>query len=158
MGIERISVEAGFGLGAVGPLAISVWDAEPRVTQAKQAVKLLERLAREHEQILLLAVIGEDCALPSEYVRKELSAGLVAIGTPIVTVANVIEGRGFRAAALRGVLTGLGIVVKHDYPREVFDNVPKAANYLERESRFAASAIDITRGVAALRTREESGE
>ena len=152
MEIKRISITPGFSLGSLGPLAISVWESDPRVEDALQAVQLLRNLAQTHPRIQVLAVLGADCRLPREQVREILGEGPKSLGSQVAAVAHVIEGEGFRGAALRGVLTGMGMVIRARYPQEAFRDIPSAAVFLAREGDLRAPSI--VRGVAALRSVE----
>ena len=151
MDIDRISTDRDFRLGALGPLAISVWESSPKVEHAVSSVALLRRLVKEHERIFLLAVVGEGCSVPSAPVRKALSEGLRTIAESILAVASVIEGQGFQAAAQRGVITGIGIVVSRPYPLEVFDSVQRAARFLERRAGPRLPDGETSRAVGQLR-------
>ena len=72
--VERIERSDAFALGAIGPVAVSVWEAAPTVAHAEASVALLRRLSREHDGIALLAILGDGCALPDDRVRAVIDA------------------------------------------------------------------------------------
>jgi hypothetical protein len=51
----------------------------------------------------------------------------------MLAAAQVVEGTGFRGAAMRSVLSMLQLAVRPPYPMKVFDNVVAAAHWLSTE-------------------------
>ena len=149
--MDPAEVSADFRLGACGPIAVSVWQSAPQIEHARSSVALLTRLSRAHGEIGLLAILAEGCALPDEAVRATLAEGLVRVEGCIAGVANVVEGQGFRAAALRGALTSLALLVGARYPQKVFGDVTAAAAFLTERAPGWPSALELSRAVGALR-------
>lgn len=130
MQLTRIEHRPGFSLGSYGPVAISVWDTEPTLQDAQQATRLLGELARKYPKIGLLAVLGTRCSVPDEEVRAELRRGVSAVADNVGAVANLVEGLGFRSAALRGVLTSMVLIIRPGYPQKIFGELAPAAGFL----------------------------
>ncbi|MBX3274639.1 MAG: hypothetical protein KF729_30515 [Sandaracinaceae bacterium] len=149
--IDPIELSAEFRLGACGPIAVSVWQSAPRIEHAQASVALLQRLSRAHGKIGLLAILAEGCALPDEAVRATLGEGLVRVESHIAGVANVVEGQGFRAAALRGALTSLALLVGARYPQKVFGDVGAAAAFLADRAPGWPGGRELARAVDGLR-------
>ena len=72
-------------------------------------------------------------------------------------VALVIEGTGFRPAAIRTMLAGLYLVSRPTYPRRIFDTVDHGIGWLvPSASAGIAGAVDdatLRAAIAALRNR-----
>jgi len=154
MELETVWQTTGFRLGELGPVAISVWDAEPKLEHATRSVTLLRKVARSHDGIVLLAVLASDCALPNEAVRSALARGLTEIGGNVAAVANVVEGGGFRAAALRGVVTSLALVMRPRYPQRVFESVPPACAFLGAHLPTPEVGRALVAAVSQLRAKD----
>lgn len=143
----------GFGCGSVGPLAISVWDEPPTERHARHAAELLSEVGARHSGVLVLAVVGESTPPPNNEVREILGVAmsrLVKAGK-VLAASQVVEGQGFRAAAIRGVLIGMGIVIRPQHPEKVFATVLEAATFLAEKSDGQVSSRDIIRAVDAIR-------
>lgn len=80
-----------------------------------------------------LLVINSDCKPPSEeartYIRSELA------NSSMVAAAQVVEGTGFRGAAMRAVLSVLQLAARTRYPMEIFSGVEEGAHWLCAELR-----------------------
>jgi len=80
-----------------------------------------------------LLVINSDCKPPSEeartYIRTELA------NSSMVAAAQVVEGTGFRGAAMRAVLSVLQLASRTRYPMEIFSGVDEGARWLCGELR-----------------------
>lgn len=80
-----------------------------------------------------LLVINSDCKPPSEeartYIRTELA------NSSMVAAAQVVEGTGFRGAAMRAVLSVLQLAARTRYPMEIFSSVEEGTRWLCSELR-----------------------
>jgi len=80
-----------------------------------------------------LLVINSDCKPPSDeartYIRTELA------NSSMVAAAQVVEGTGFRGAAMRAVLSVLQLASRTRYPMEIFSGVDEGARWLCSELR-----------------------
>jgi len=97
-----------------------------------------------------LLVINSDCKPPSEeartYIRMELAK------SSMVAAAQVVEGTGFRGAAMRAVLSVLQLASRARYPMEIFSGVEEGAHWLSGELRTRLGrSPDASALVAAVR-------
>ena len=80
-----------------------------------------------------LLVIDSDCKPPSEearaYIREELAKSSMA------AAAQVVQGTGFRGAAMRAVLSVLQLASRTRYPMMIFSGVEEGAQWLCDELR-----------------------
>ncbi|HEX2730007.1 MAG TPA: hypothetical protein VHM70_00320 [Polyangiaceae bacterium] len=78
-----------------------------------------------------MVVINADCPPPDEaarnYIRTELAR------SSMVAAAQVVEGTGFRGAAMRAVLSMLQLTLKARYRMLIASNVDEAALWLSDE-------------------------
>lgn len=139
----------GFGVAAVGRLAIVVFDRTPSAHDAQAMGALLVEVARTHPTLNILSVVGTSCGVPSAEVREQLMRDVKAVQRYIGAVATVIEGAGFRGAAVRGAVTGMTVVLRPSYPVKTFATVLEAAEFLSRSA--GCSAGEVTLGVSRLR-------
>jgi hypothetical protein len=97
-----------------------------------------------------LLVINSDCKPPSEeartYIRNELA------NSSMVAAGQVVEGTGFRGAAMRAVLSVMQLAARTRYPMEIFSGVEEGAHWLSSELRTRLKrAPDAASLVAAVR-------
>ncbi len=141
MKLGSVRRQDGFSAGVIGPIAISIWEKTPTVTNAQAAVAVLADAGRSQDEVFVLAIIGPGCPAPDGTVRDMISRELQRLGKQIRGAANVVEGEGFAAAALRGVLTGIGLLVRAAYATKTFSTVEQAAEFLAADSGVRASVI-----------------
>jgi hypothetical protein len=80
-----------------------------------------------------LLVINSDCKPPSEEARAYIRAELA--NSSMVAAAQVVEGTGFRGAAMRAVLSVLQLAARTRYPMEIFSGVEEGAHWMCGELR-----------------------
>jgi hypothetical protein len=141
MKLEHVKRADGFAGGAFGPLAISVWEKTPTIAWAQLAASVLGEVARQHPEILVMAILAPGCPSPDGAVRDIISRELQRYPKQIKAVANVVEGEGFGAAALRGALTGMSLVLRPGYPAKAFSTVREAAEFLGADGTLRPSVI-----------------
>jgi hypothetical protein len=133
---------------------LAVWKGETHM----EAVDLLDVEMRRYRRenpvpVGLLMVVAERAALPAAPVRAQMSRHMRRTQEEIRASALVYEGGGFRAAAIRAVVTGINMVTKTAYPHKVFDSVSSAADWVcEADGiRWADCASNLNEVVATLR-------
>jgi hypothetical protein len=152
MEIQLVGKSVGFAAGSYGPIALSVWNGPSTPEHARQAAALLAAVARAEDKILMMAVLGPEVPPPDAAVREILSEQIQKIEKQILATANVIEGQGFRAATIRAVITGMGLVIRPPYPQKVFARVEQGAAFLAENSQGRLSASNVVRAVHDLRS------
>src|SRR5690349_2031176 len=94
-----------------------------------------------------LVIIPESAMAPPARVRQHLEGMLSRL--PIRALTYLVEGTGFRAAAVRAVLISLGIFQNHSYPTKVVTSLDEALRSLlpagSADHRAAAKAINDSR-------------
>jgi len=152
MRLESVVNGPGFASGLYGPLHLSVWDTAATVDQARKAAANLAALGRGEDRILMMAVLGPSCPPPDNAVRDIFAAELNRLSGRITAVANIIEGQGFRAAAMRAVLTGLTLVLRsQQQEQKACATVEEGSQFLAGHSQGRLTAPEISRAVILLR-------
>jgi hypothetical protein len=141
----------GFFAAALGPLAIAIFDRATTDEDVDALARLLGQMARAQPSIAVLSVIGSDCTVPDAKVRNRLTSEVKNVQKQLIAAATVIEGSGFRAAALRGAVTGMTLFLRASYPAKTFATVRDAAGFLAGIA--PVDAKDITNAVEQLRAR-----
>jgi hypothetical protein len=152
MKLDNVTRGRGFASGAFGPLAISIWDAPPRIEDARVAADLLATLARREPRMLVMAVLGPDTPPPESAVRDTLAKKLAEIGDKVRCVANVVEGQGFRAATMRAVLTGMVLVIRPKYPQMACATIMEGSHFVAEQSELRLDPLTLANAVRELRT------
>jgi hypothetical protein len=89
-----------------------------------------EQASRYPSGVYLLTIVERDAPMPAPPQREALAVFLRSGGGRTRMSAVVIEGTGFRAAAVRSVVTGLAMLVRLPYPHEIFGSMEQAAKWL----------------------------
>lgn len=158
MKLENVTRVRGFASASFGPLAISIWDTTARVDDARIAADLLTTVSRRDSPILVLAVLGPETPPPDGPVRDMLAKRLTELGEKKIScVANVVEGQGFRAAALRGVLIGMAAIIRPKYPQVTCASVPEGSQVIAENSGGRLMATAVGQAILALRAMPVPG-
>ena len=93
-----------------------------------------ERFAAAHPSgVTLLTIVETGAALPPSHVRDALAGFMRSCDGKLKLSAVAFEGTGFRAAAVRGVVTSLTLLARQPFPHKVFSTVEEAARWYEAE-------------------------
>ena len=105
---------------------LAVWHAAPDVAAVRELAANIERLARLRPgRSTYLTLLRPLPSLPDEEVRR----AFVDLGRKVSELLNcigvAIDGTGFMAAALRALVTGLGMAANIRFPLRSFSSVPE---------------------------------
>lgn len=131
--LEIVELEEHHVLATFRNVAIAVWVDETTVEAVQRAQQMVERLALEwDDDIAFLQVFGEDVQHVDASARTALMT-LLAAGTGSIRDAPVVyEGTGFRAAAIRAIVTGLLTQRHYGFSHRVYPRVEDAAVSIAR--------------------------
>jgi hypothetical protein len=119
---------------------IVVYRFETTMSGAAAAQEVFDALAREHRDgAFVLTVVEENAPMPTPEVRAMMARFLATRAPQIILSAVVYEGTGFRAAAVRSLVTGLALVSKLPYRHKVFATVDEAASWFRSNSPVAGA-------------------
>jgi hypothetical protein len=109
-----------------------VWRRDTTVDGARHLQRACRDFAKAHPRgIGLLTIVAEQAPMPSAAARQAVAEFLAHGSSYIKCSAVVMEGAGFRAAAVRSVVTGLTMLAKQAYPHRVC-SVQDAVTMLSR--------------------------
>jgi hypothetical protein len=134
--------------GAYGNVVILLTLGAPDENLVTRWVDAVSKYGRELEQDLgLLVVIAGDARVPSDAERTTISHAFAGVATVVRGAVEVVEGRGFIAAAMRGALTVINLTKSLGYPIKVASNFAEATTHLRRllgtafDSRIDAASL-----------------
>lgn len=151
MKLENVTKLDGFASASLGPIVITVFDKAGTVDHARAAGMLLARVARMEPNVFIFAVLGPDVGPPDKELRDIMSRELAKAEDRVCSVSQVIEGDGFRAAALRAVLTGMSLMLRLKRIDQVSRSVEKGAAKIAAQTGGRVGAADVVQAVAELR-------
>ena len=135
---------------------ILIFRVESTMAAVRDAQGVFDNLAHEHSGgVFLLTIVERDARMPSVVVRGALAEFLAQAAGRMVLSAVVYEGTGFRATAVRSVVSGLAMLTNYPYPHKVFPRVEAAANWFRTSSPVGRAwrEGDLVDAVAQVRGR-----
>jgi hypothetical protein len=117
-----------------------------------------EQASRYPSGVYLLTIIEQGAPMPSTEEREAVAVFLRSGGGRTRMSAVVSEGSGFRAAAVRSVVTGLAMLVRLPYPHGVFGSLDQAAKWLGTSTYNDVDPDYTVLAVTHARRQAESGE
>jgi hypothetical protein len=123
-----------------------------------------EQAGRHPDGLYLLTIVEPTASLPPPEAREALAVFLRGGGGRTRLSAVVHEGNGFRAAAVRSVVTGLAMLVRLPYPHEIFATVEQAAKWLatskhkDVDAEYTVLAVTHARRAAEERKSQARGQ
>ena len=132
-----------------------VWRATPTVANVATASHALsEVIGRGDRPWVLCALAAPSVAAPDGPTRTALERELKQLDGRCTGAVNIVLARGFVAAAVRGMLTGLNLFVRPQYPTSFVATTVEGASFIakhwprgdapppsEREVEHALAAI-----------------
>jgi lysozyme family protein len=111
-------------------LIVLAWHSTPTVTViGAMAMALMTAVRSDPANTLICALIDTRMPMPDSAAREALEVRIQRLGT-VRGAVNVIAGTGFRAAAMRGLLSGLARVARPSYPVSYVGTPSEAAAFL----------------------------
>lgn len=147
-----LHTERDFAVGKCGPVFIVIWKVDTTEKGMKRVADLF-RATSLPQRIGMLTVVDADATMPSAEARNLGAAFLAKNSNRIVASAVVHEGSGFKAAAVRAVVTGLSMLARQPFPHKVFSEVQPAASWLSASGVTGpgSSSVAVVRYCLALR-------
>jgi hypothetical protein len=158
-GLGSVVIEAHYLIATWRNVCIAVWIDETPAGAVRDVQQLIGRMGSEWpEGIAFLQVIGEDNQTIDGPARAALKSLLLAGRGALREAPVVYEGTGFRAAAIRAIVTGLLSQRSFGFPNRVYSTVDEAALTVARrfEKREPTRlARELCEALAALRDRHQ---
>lgn len=117
-------------IGTWRNVVILVWKNETTLAGVDAVQTAYDDLAKANPSgVFMLTIVESGAPMPPSSVRDAL-ARFLANGNGRTLLSGVAhEGTGFRAAAVRSVVTGLAVIGQLPYPHKVFATVSEAASW-----------------------------
>jgi|SRR5690606_12214812 hypothetical protein len=152
MKLQVVEASPEFACGTYGPLAIAVWEAPATERSAMSAAQVLRMLGAGRDDVYMLAVLSTNTPPAGNEVRDIISAAVRDLGAKVRATATVVEGEGFRAAAMRAALLGMNMIMRRSHPQKSFGTLGEAVSYLSQQSDELREE-NLLRAVHQLRQR-----
>lgn len=134
--MRMVTVVDGLATAEVDNTSVLLWRGPVNAERFSLQRASIERVVRAHPgQAAVLCIIEPGSPPPSQELREAASAMLTQLAPKLRCVAYVIEGSGFRAAAVRGVLCGIELIRRNSYTARYFASVEQATTWLDGEGR-----------------------
>jgi len=131
-----------YALASWNEIVALVWRHDTTLEGIQNSNTLVAEVAHLHPKgIALLTLISAVAPMPSSEARKAL-ADLMSSNRYIRCSAVIMEGTGFRAAAVRSVVTGLTLLSRHEYPHRICDVEGAVKMYMDTMPRVTGRAWD----------------
>lgn len=131
---------------------------QPTVEAAQTLGRHLEMHGRRlgKGKLLEITLLDENVGVPDAKVREALDAMVPKVSPYYGCVSAVYECAGFRAAMIRGVLTGFQMMSRLNYPHKIFATVDDCAAWVYPHAlglgMTAANPAELTAAIRALQT------
>ncbi len=89
-------------------------------------------LAQFHAGLLVLTVIDRNAHAPDDASKTSIRNTIVQHAGQIDAFAYVVDGEGFRAAAMRSALSLIALAARYPFPQKVFGRVEDAVPWMLR--------------------------
>ena len=138
-------------------LVFVIWKKETTVEGVNHVWSSIKNRGKTFDKgIIMVAIVKQDAAMPTPEARSRLSSGLNDNELNVKASAVVYEGKGFRSAAVRSVVTGLAMVTKQIFPHKVFGDIDESAQWLVAEfakaTKVNIAAADIVSAISSVET------
>lgn len=119
-----------------------LWYGETSLEAALMVARSLLNAARARpKHTAYIAVLSDSLRLPSAEVREVWVQLRKQIGGDLNSITVIVEGRGFSAAGVRGMVTGIGMASRAPYPMRAFPTIEEAASWAKLRVESAGGSL-----------------
>jgi hypothetical protein len=150
--VSLLASDSGFALARCGNAFITFWR-EPATMARLQIVSAEEQRVVDSASsgIVVLTVVTDLAFRVGEVERKEASRLIRVFEKTTRAHAFVIEGSGFRTAAMRATLASIEFTARRSHPSRIFGTVESAAAWLGPFAMPLLRADELLDAVAEVR-------
>jgi hypothetical protein len=148
-----------YALATWGSVFIVIWRKNTTAVGVQDLRTQCKKFGTAHPEGVLLLTIIHDGAPAPEAAERSALAEFLKSADHIRASAVVMEGTSFRAAFVRGVVTGLTMLAHQPFPHQVCSMDAAArlfAKVAEESKKIKFDARYFQRGIADLRAKIES--
>lgn len=136
---------------------VIVWRNHTTMIGAREGQQAIAKFGLTRpEGIGLVTIVEADAPLPPAPVREAVAELLRASSPHLRGSAVILEGNSIRAAAARGVATGMSLIARQTYPHKFFNDEDDALKWLAKllaGGSAMRNAANIGRTIAVVRRR-----
>jgi hypothetical protein len=145
--------DRGLALATAGDAFISVWREPSTLARLERLRQIEQALVDRCKGGIVVLTVMIDSSAATKAGEPEAASKLAKHFAPTTRAhAYVIEGSGFRAAALRAVIAGVNAISRPGHPTRVFDRATDAIEWLAPYGQ-AIDAATLTAALAEARTQ-----
>lgn len=134
-GFKVLCLVDGLATAEAARTCVLLWRKSVNETRFQIQREAIEHVATHYPgEAAILCVIEPTSEPPPQELREAAAQLLTRLGPQLRCVAFVIEGSGFRAAMIRGVLSGIEFLRRSTYPTRYFAEVGRAAAWVASET------------------------
>lgn len=133
-------------VGTYRNIVIVVWYLDTFPESVRMVGALLGRM---QQGVGLIQIVDEGCNALSADARRELELMLRKGAGHIGCSTVVFEGQGFRAAAVRGIVTGLALLIRTAFPHHIFATKATAVEWICAQLRRSDPTLTAASVIAA---------
>src|SRR5262249_241936 len=130
--------------------------APTRATTTRIALALQALAAKHPDGIVMLNVLEGTGATPSAEVRQRIARDMKHYENVTRAIAVVYEAKGFLAATVRAIVTGLQAMSRQRAPLKVFATVADACLWLSHSGFLRSDSNEIVAAVQEVRSTESA--
>lgn len=141
MKADVVHTERDFTLMSFGQAFVVIFHHHTTVAATATLRDSFASFAGQHRDgVALLTIVEPNAPMPSSEAREALANFMADNGDRILVSAVAYEGAGFRAAAVRSVVTGLTMLARQPFPHKVFATLEAASAWLVTKLRGGLGA------------------
>jgi serine/threonine protein kinase len=136
---EIVACDRDHCIGTWRNFLLVLWRGQTRVVSVEATRPVLEQLARRSpNSVGMISIVEDHAPAPSAEARAAIARLFASVAKDVVASAVAVEGTGFRAAFVRGVVTSLTMLARQPFPHKVFPGLQEAAAWLTPQGPFVA--------------------
>lgn len=145
--------DPGYAIATFGNVFISVWK-EPSTLERLDHVRVCEQdlVAQAPGGIVVLTVLLDTSFKVDSNVRDKAAGIAREFAAATRAHAYLIEGSGFRTAAMRAVIAGINTLVRTGHPVRVFGEQSAAVGWLAAQAGDSLDVAALTQAVDSARS------
>ncbi|HEU4582624.1 MAG TPA: hypothetical protein VFS67_30415 [Polyangiaceae bacterium] len=114
-------------LAVAGRTVVSFSLQPPNPAYLRAWAAAMDRLAQQsNEPLSALTVIDSGARVPDDATKTEIRNTVLRHQKQVCAVAYVIEGQGFRTAAMRSAISFISLLARYPFPQKTFANTAGA--------------------------------
>jgi hypothetical protein len=145
---EVVHSERDFTVMTFQQVFVVIFHQETTVSAVGTLRRELPAFAAQHPAgIALLTIVEPDAPMPTSDAREALADFMNDKRQSILISGVAYEGTGFRAAAVRSVVTGLTVLARQPFPHKVFPTIDDASQWMITNLRGGKAGPTEVRGL-----------